>query len=264
MLPDHLSSSQITKFLMCPLSYRFHYIDRIETGIKSSGLVLGSAFHAAAETLHKDMMNGGVRKPKIYRNVLGDSLSLDFGNFEIQLKDGESQDSLTQDGGGLVDVYLDYRTKQKTQLLTVEQRVERDIANVRTGELLGLPFTAYLDLIEKDGDGLVVVDLKTAGRSYSQADVDGNLQLTAYGLLVMLETGKSPAGLRIDAIVRNKSPKVQRLDTTRTESDFVRFWSLARTVRAALETGVFYPNPGWSCPTCEFAEHCNAWGLDGR
>jgi len=48
--------------------------------------------------------------------------------------------------------------------------------NVETGEVLGLPFVAYLDLIEKNGDGLIVVDLKTAGRSYAQADVDANLQ----------------------------------------------------------------------------------------
>ena len=40
MLPDHLSASQIIKFLMCPLTYRFQYIDQIETGIKSSSFAL--------------------------------------------------------------------------------------------------------------------------------------------------------------------------------------------------------------------------------
>ena len=264
MLPDHLSVSQITKFLTCPLSYRFQYVDGIETGTKSSSFALGTAFHSAAEHLHRHLMNGGAKRPEVYQDVLAESLKVEFGNFEVQTKDGENRDSLTAEGARLIDAYREYRTAQKTTLLTVEQRVERELINVRTGELLGLPFVAYLDLIEKVENGLVVVDLKTAARSYSQGDVDGNLQLTAYGLLVMLETGKPPAGLRIDAVVRNKQPKVQRLETTRTENDLVRFWALAKQVRAAIEAGVFYPSPGWACSGCEFAESCQRWGLSGK
>ena len=157
-----------------------------------------------------------------------------------------------------------YRTAQKATILTTEQRVERELVNVRTGETLGLPFIAYLDLIEQNGDGLIVVDLKTAKRSYAQGDVDGNLQLTCYGLLTTLETGKPPSSLRIDAVVRNKTPKVQRLETSRTQRDYIRFWTLAKTVRAAIETGVFYPSPGWACPTCEFADHCRRWGVENE
>jgi len=261
MLPDHLSASQIIKFLMCPLSYRFHYIDGIETDIKSSSFALGTAFHTAAEHLHKHIMNGGVRSPKVYRDLLGDSLAVEFGNFDIQVKEGEDRDTLTEEGGRLVDVYRECRVAQKTTLLTVEQRIERDLVNIATGELLGLPFIAFLDLVEKTEEGLVVVDLKTAAKSYSQSVVDGNMQLTVYALLVLLETGEPPSGLRIDAIVRNKTPKVQRIETSRTEDDFVRFWSLARTVRQAIEAGVYFPNPGWQCAGCEYSSQCKRWGL---
>ena len=264
MLPDHLSASQITKFLMCPLSYKFHYIDGIETDTKSSSFALGTAFHTAAEHLHKHMMNGGVRAPKVYRDLLGDSLAVEFGNFDVQTKGGEDRDSLTEEGGRLVDVYREYRVAQKTTLLTAEQRIERDLVNIATGELLGLPFVAYLDLIEKTEAGLVVVDLKTAAKSYSQSTVDGNIQLTAYALLVMLETGEPPAGLRIDAIVRNKQPKVQRLQTNRSREDLIRLWVLARTVREAVVAGVYYPNPGWMCSGCEYAENCRQWGSESK
>jgi len=260
-LPDHLSVSQITKFLICPLAYRFHYLDGIETGIKSSSFALGTSFHRAAEHLHKHMINGGVKPPQVYRDVLGDSLKVEFGNFDVQVKDGESQDSLTEEGGRLVDAYVDYRTSQPAEILTVEQRIERELVNVQTGEVLDLPFVAFVDLIEKEEAGLVVVDLKTAKRSYNQAVVDANIQITCYALLVLLETSKPPR-LRIDAVVRNKTPKIQRIETTRSEDDLVRFWALARSVRQAIEAGVFHPNPGsWSCATCEFAEHCQRWGL---
>ena len=260
-IPDHLSVSQIIKYLICPLSYRFHYIDGIETGTKSTSFALGTSFHAAAEALHKHMMNGGVRDPNVYRDVLGDALATEFGNFEVQCKDGESQDSLTKEGAALVDLYREYREAQPAEILTVEQRIERELVNIQTGETLDVPWIAFIDVLEKTDEGLVLIDLKTAKRSYNQADVDADLQLTAYSLLVLLETSKLPASLRIDALIRNKTPKLQRIETHRTESDVVRFWALAREVRAAIQSGHFFPSRGWQCPTCEFAEHCQQWGL---
>jgi len=263
-LPDHLSVSQINRFLQCPLSYKFRYIDGIETGIKSASFALGTAFHAAAEELHRHLMDGGVREPQVYEGLFADALSTEFGNFEVPLKEGESQDTLTQEGGRLIEVYVKYRTSQPGKVLTVEQRIERELVNVQTGEVLGLPFVGFLDLIERDEAGLVVIDLKTAARSYRQTVVDGSIQLTCYALLVLLETSNPPR-LRIDAVVRNKTPKIQRIETTRTEDDLVRFWALARSVRQAIEAGNFYPNPGnWSCATCEYAEHCRRWGMKGR
>lgn len=91
MLPDHLSVSQINRFLQCPLSYRFQYIDKIETGLKSSSFALGTAFHSAAEHLHRHLMNGGVKRPEVYQNVLAESIKVEFGNFEVQVKDGEDR-----------------------------------------------------------------------------------------------------------------------------------------------------------------------------
>jgi len=79
MLPDHFSVSQLTKFLTCPLSYRFQYVDQIKVGSKTSSFALGTAFHTAAEKLHKHMLNGGVRKPEVYRDALGDALSSSSG-----------------------------------------------------------------------------------------------------------------------------------------------------------------------------------------
>ena len=259
--PDHLSASQIIKFLMCPLSYKFAYVDRIETGTKSSSFALGTAFHTAAEQLHKHMMNGGVRAPKVYHDALGDSLKIECGNFDVQMKEDETPDSLITEGNRLMDAYREYRISQPAKLLAAEQRIERELVNPATGEILDVPFVAFLDLVEQNGHAIIVVDLKTAGRSYSQQDADTNLQLTCYGLLILLETGKAPSGLRIDAIIRTKTPKVQSLATSRAETDYVRFFALARAVRAAIEGGHFYPNLGWSCPTCEFGEHCRRWGV---
>ena len=262
-LPDHMSASQINCYLRCSLSYKFKYLDCIATEQTSSALVLGSAFHLAAEKLHRDLMNGGPKNSEKYRDVLGDALTTDFGCLDVLTKDGEDRDTLIEEGDKLLDIYIDFRTKQKTKIVAAEQRVERQLVNVRTGEILEVPFVGYIDLIEEDSDGLTVVDLKTAKRSYSQADVDGNLQLSCYGLMGLLDTGSIPR-LRIDAVVRNKVPKVVRLETSRTEDDLVRFWSLAVNIRSAIEAGVFLPCPSWACPTCDYTEECRLWGSESN
>ena len=260
---NHISVSQVSKYLMCPLAYRFQYIDRIETGVKASGLAFGTAFHCAADLLHRDMMNGGVRKPGVYHEALAESLKIECGNFDVQMKNNETQDSLIAEGGRLVDAYREYRTSHAAKLLATEQRVERELVNPVTGELLGLPFVAFVDLIEQNGRGVIVVDLKTAGRAYSQSDADLSLQLTCYGLLVLLESGTPPTGMRIDAVIRNKTPRVQSVQTTRTINDFARFWQIAQAVLAAIRAGSFFPNPGWQCSNCEYGDLCQSWGTDG-
>ncbi len=263
-LPDHLSVSQMNKFMNCPLAYRFKYIDRIKTSVKSSNFALGTAFHSAAEQLHKDMIAGQAKDPDVYRQVFSESLAMEFGCFDITLKKDESQESLTKQGCELTDLYFSYRTVQKDGLTSAEQKIRRSLVDVNTGEELEVPFVAYLDLLEKNAAGHVVVDLKTSCKSYSQRDVDQNMQLTAYALLVFHETGKIPT-CRIDAVVRNKKPKLQRIETQRTRDDLQRFFVLAKTVRrsicAAADTGVFYPSAGMGCFGCEFTYHCNKWGL---
>jgi len=82
--------------------------------------------------------------------------------------------------------------------------------------------------------------------------------------MLLLETGAEPSQLRIDAVVRTKTPKVQALATRRATTDYVRFFGLAQAVIETIKAGCFYPNPGWQCPTCEFAEHCRSWGLKHR
>ena len=260
-LPDHFSVSQLTTFLSCSLAYRFRYVDHVETGLKSSSFALGTAFHCAAEQLHKDMIAGTVREQAAYLAVFDDSLDLEFGNFDVQLKAGESIDSLHQEGRALLSLYCEHRVRQPAKLVAAELCVKRPLVNIATGDELDVPFVAYLDLVERDGGNIAVVDLKTAARAYAQDDVDANLQLTAYALLMLLQAGKAPEHLRIDALIRTKTPKLQQLVTTRCERDFLRFFELARIVRAAIEEGNYYPNAGWACSNCEFARECGDWGL---
>jgi len=157
-LPDHLSVSQLNTFLSCPLAYRFRYVDRIETGTKSSSFALGTAFHSAAERLHKDIIAGHAGAADDYCTAFDDALSVEFGCFDVQLKAGESADSLHQEGRALVELYREHRLRQPAKLVDAELRIEQRLVNPATREELGVPFVAYLDLVERDSGGAVYRD----------------------------------------------------------------------------------------------------------
>jgi len=152
-LPDHLSVSQLNTFLSCPLAYRFRYIDRIETGTKSSSFALGTAFHSAAERLHKDIIAGQAAAADDYCTAFDDALPVEFGCFNVQLKPGKSADSLHQEGRALVELYREHRLRQPGKLVAAELRIEQRLVNPATREELGVPFVAYLDLVERDSGG---------------------------------------------------------------------------------------------------------------
>ncbi len=262
-LPDMLSVSQINRFMSCPLSYKFQYIDGIITGLKSSSLALGTAFHTAAQRLHQDIMNGCIGEAQTYSDACASALDTEFGCYDVVMKPNEDEHTLKAAGGGLVDIYYQHRLANPAKLLACEQKLQCALMNTETGEALEVPFVGYVDLLEEGQDGTVLVDLKTACRSYNQTDIDDNIQLTAYAMMLSQESSGIPQ-CRIDAIIRNKTPKVQTLHTSRTQGDFLRFFHLARgvwrSISLATAHDTFYPNRGWMCPTCEFAEECRLWG----
>ena len=44
---NRLSHSQVSRYSMCPTSYKYHYVDRIRTTVQSAALVFGSALDGA-------------------------------------------------------------------------------------------------------------------------------------------------------------------------------------------------------------------------
>ena len=44
-MPDRISVSQVTSYLLCPRKYRFRYIDKLEPEHRSANMAYGSAVH---------------------------------------------------------------------------------------------------------------------------------------------------------------------------------------------------------------------------
>jgi len=55
---DHISVSQINLYLMCPLKYRFIYVDELPRLFKPEGLAFGSAIHSTVAWWHQQRVKG--------------------------------------------------------------------------------------------------------------------------------------------------------------------------------------------------------------
>ena len=81
------------------------------------------------------------------------------------------------------------RVRSATEVVAVEQPFAVPLIDQETGEVLERDLVGTLDLLERDAEGLVVVDLKTSARKYTRpAGRDGaaalGLQLRGRAQLV--------------------------------------------------------------------------------
>jgi predicted amino acid-binding ACT domain protein/CRISPR/Cas system-associated exonuclease Cas4 (RecB family) len=147
------------------------------------------------------------------------------------------------------------------EIVSVEQPFSVPLIDPDTGEVLERDLVGTWDLLERDAEGFVVVDLKTSGRKYSDLQVEASLQLSIYTYAVGLSPladGRS-VRLRFDVLTKTKEPELHRHWTTRDRRANVRLFRVAAEVLQAIEAGVFYPNVGWGCKDCVYRSQCWAW-----
>jgi len=120
-----------------------------------------------------------------------------------------------------------------------------------------------LDLLERDAEGrLVVVDLKTAARKFTDLQAEMSLQQSVYSYATTMNgfADQDDVRLRVDVLTKTRQPELCRYWTTRDRAANVRLFRLALSVVYAIEAGVFHPNAGWQCKECPFRSKCWAWG----
>jgi len=251
---DHLSYSSISNYLMCARSWKFHYLDKVQTPT-APALVFGSAFH---NTLEGHIRDGQGEVQQVldsrWRCEWIDQLERNAENGIDWGKD--SEEDMTDLGVkmfsdpdiiALVDSLQPLVLDEQVQ---IERRVELQVPGVP------IPIIGYIDMIEADG---VPCDFKTSGRSWNQDQADSEMQPTFY--LAALNQAEGPCNtnlFRHYVFVKTKKPKVQIWESTRTTADLFWLFGLIREVWRSIEAGCFPPNPGtWKCSP----KYYEYWGI---
>lgn len=130
-----------------------------------------------------------------------------------------------------------------------------------TGEGVERDLMGTLDLVERDAEGLVGVDLKTSARKYTDLQVAASLQPSVYRYAAGFGrfAGREDVRLRFDVLTKTRRPELCRYWTTRDRPASVRLFRLAELLRA-IEAGAFHPIVGWQCRDCPFRSQYWAWG----
>ena len=249
---ESLSASRLQAYLACPLKYRFHYVDRVPPPWRPAALAFGGSIHAAIEHFHKARRDG--RAPaveEILRVFSGDWFAQNLD--PLVFGDSDSKESLAEKGQAMLTLYIEQAGS--IQPRSIEERFEVELIDPGTGEVFDIRLVGVVDLVEEDG---TLVDLKTGARSMSQGDVERHLQLSLYALAHFLRMGEIPP-LRLDQLLKTKTPRLERYTTTRSIEDLSWTAQLAHRVAHAVDDGHFYPNPSWRCTECEYFAHCQAW-----
>lgn len=243
----HLSVTQLKTYMRCPLQYFFRYTCGMRTP-PTGGLALGRAVHQAIADNYRQKIETAKDLPfEQVADAFSDHWQREAGYTEFE--PGEKPGELKDQGVALLRTYQE-QVAPNVQPAEVEREflVQTDASE--------LPLNGYIDLIDDQG---CIVDHKTAKRSFPQDAAERDIQLTAYATAYRALQGEPEKGVRLDVMVKNKKPKVQQLEGTRTQADIDRFLRIVEQVDRGIQTGVHYPNEGYSCGICGYRDVCGEW-----
>lgn len=241
-----LSASKIQTFLRCGAAYFFRY----SLGLRSpprGAQILGTAVHSGLEKNFRQKIQSQLDLPLAEITEFY-SASFDFLKATVQWEKGEDSGKLKDDGVKMLQAYNPIAQ-------TIKPKEVEAPFSVALG---GVPYVlkGFVDLLDESA---LIVDFKTTGRAPSAIEAHKSLQLTTYSLAHRLRTGQVESGLRLDYLIRGKTPKIVQIQTARTNEDLERFLKLIGIVAASISEERFLPNPTspWCGPRyCEFWDRC--------
>jgi putative RecB family exonuclease len=209
---DYVSFTQLDQYLRCPLRYSFVYVHHQEPDFVPASRALGSGIHAAAAYFFRGVAQG---EPPRVEDVQGHFEALwDLETQAQPLRYGEreTRESLRDLAMRMLTVFH-REFDSRTQVLAVEDPFRVPLVDLETGEVLDRDLVGTVDLLERDAERrLVVVDLKTSARRYTDLHVDLSLQLSVYSYAMSLGpyADKDNIQFRFDVLTKTKQPELHR------------------------------------------------------
>ena len=223
------SYTQISRYLRCPRSYRYRYLDGWTEKETKARMLFGRCFETALATYfrHDDCTAALFREWGAYRDA-----ALEYGN-------GDSWDKMAHQGVHLLEMFArDDRIRVPEPQKNLQLKMLRKLPD-------GNEFVAYVDAIGKLDGQRVLIDWKTTTSRYSD-EPDGLLaldpQLICYSWL---------CGIRDVALVvfvRKRLPEIQYLKASITEEQRDEFGRLVSETAGQIEAGQFLPHSGIRFP----------------
>lgn len=145
-----------------------------------ASLALGSGIHGAAAFFFRGAAKGASPSLEDVQGYFESFWNLETEHRPIRYGDKDSKEGLLDLAGRMLEVF--YKNQEPgTQIVAVEEPFNVPLIDQETGEVLDRNLVGTMDLVELEPEGrLVVVDLKTSARKYTDLQVEASLQLSVY------------------------------------------------------------------------------------
>lgn len=234
-----LSASKIKTYKDCPLKFKFSYVLQVPTKARPY-FDLGSSVHAVAEHLTKLQMEGAEPTEELAFKILAKEWNA--SSFQSETQENQAKEKAKE----MIKTYLKWISENKNSPVAAEQPFRIEIE--------GVPFTGFIDRVEKTPEGkLAVVDFKTGGVYENSKSIRVDPQMNIYALGVKKQYGELPEKtslfyLKHDKIVDNPIEKSQVESVKETIGDIVK----------SILNEEFEATPGYQvCRNCEYWSICD-------
>ena len=102
----------------------------------------------------------------------------------------------------------------------------------------GIMLTGTMDLVKNNW----IFEHKTSATNWTQKRADEHKQVTAYSYAYRQIFKKEEQGIRFNILVKNKTPKVQLLDTFRNELDYMIWKEWVLSILDGIKNNQFEPS----------------------
>lgn len=257
----YLSISQVNMYLRCAKQYKFRYVNDHKRP-PAVPMAMGSSGHAAFEITHHHLVDHEVPAPT---EQLLDCFSDKWTEISKLIEDWEDDNPAQVKNMGIALVRM-YNTNIAPGVRPqVDDKHVRGIEKKFEITVAGVPMLGYIDLIDTNASiafspeelsmmkaegrtvpadlSSAIVDFKFRGKSATQAEVDGSLQLTLYSLATGVYA------VRFEQMLKTKVPRIKRANSVRSRQDYFWLQQIVRDVAEAISKGVFPPcSPdAWVC-----------------
>ncbi|MGE4300107.1 MAG: PD-(D/E)XK nuclease family protein [Victivallaceae bacterium] len=248
----HWSYSAFNTYLMCPLKFRYQYIDGIPPERTGSCFAFGRAIHAALS----EYAIRGVTLDEV-EDIFEELFKAEINATDnLVYKPKETYDSLLNTGFDILKAALDNWDNSCTI---------RSVSESFSVEVPGLskPLIGEFDMVVTDTGGDCIVDWKTSAAKWPTGKADRDLQATVFSYAYCRKYGRIPS-FRFDVTTKTKTPSMEVHHTRRSAGDFVRMAFLMNRIEDAVRKGVFIPHDtGFSCADCAYSRRCKNWHRQG-
>lgn len=257
---DHLSWSSVSQYAhACPKRFFYRKVAAAPEERVSSSLIFGGAFHSVVQAMHEARMAG---RKLFTPRALGNAFDAAWreaakGKPPIEFRQDETAGSLRELARRMLAAYREHaieREKSGSRIVGIEHEARSQIVH-DAPEML-----ARLDLLEIEGDALVVTDIKTSRSRWNEAKVRESLpQLVVYSyatLPLVREFGVRKVIPQFVVVTKAKSPVVQVLRPEASQADTDRLKDLVAEAWRGIRSEVFPRREGWQCSQCPYRKRC--------